>query len=153
MIEVVGEKELPRILDFGIATAVIADTERENSLEGGRKDKKGVVGSPYYMPPEQFQGVEMGFYTDLYSLGVIIYECLTGQKPYTGKTPKEVYKKIKQGAPVPVRRGGSSSGRRGRLSLTPGGRECSMGDSSSRASSDAGCETSRSSPDGVLEVE
>ena len=102
MIEVVGEKELPRILDFGIATAVIADTELENSLEGGLKDKKGFVGSPYYMPPEQFQGVEMGFYTDLYSLGVIIYECLTGQKPYTGKTPKEVYRKIKQGAPVPV---------------------------------------------------
>ena len=102
MIEVVGEKELPRILDFGIATAVIADTELENSLEGGLKDKKGFVGSPYYMPPEQFQGVEMGFYTDLYSLGVIIYECLTGQKPYTGKTPKEVYKKIKHGPPVPV---------------------------------------------------
>ena len=102
MIEVVGEKELPRILDFGIATAVIADTELESSLEGGLKDKKGFVGSPYYMPPEQFQGVEMGFYTDLYSLGVIIYECLTGQKPYTGKTPKEVYKKIKHGPPVPV---------------------------------------------------
>ena len=102
MIEVVGEKEIPRILDFGIATAVIADTELDNSLEGGLKDKKGFVGSPYYMPPEQFQGVEMGFYTDLYSLGVILYECLTGQKPYTGKTAKEVYKKIKQGPPVPA---------------------------------------------------
>ena len=102
MIEVVGEKEIPRILDFGIATAVIADTKLESSLEGGLKDKKGFVGSPYYMPPEQFKGVEMGFYTDLYSLGVITYECLTGQKPYTGKTPKEVYQKIKQGPPVPV---------------------------------------------------
>ncbi len=102
MIEVVGEKELPRILDFGIATAVIADTELDNSLEGGLKDKKGFVGSPYYMPPEQFQGVEMGFYTDLYSLGVILYECLTGQKPYTGRTAKEVYKKIKQGPPTPI---------------------------------------------------
>ena len=102
MIEVVGEKELPRILDFGIATAVIADTELDNSLEGGLKDKKGFVGSPYYMPPEQFQGVEMGFYTDLYSLGVILYECLTGQKPYTGRTAKEVYKKIKHGPPTPI---------------------------------------------------
>ena len=102
MIEVVGEKELPRILDFGIATAVIADTALDNSLEGGLKDKKGFVGSPYYMPPEQFQGVEMGFYTDLYSLGVILYECLTGQKPYTGRTAKEVYKKIKQGPPTPI---------------------------------------------------
>lgn len=102
MVELVGEKEIPRILDFGIATAVIADTELDNSLEGGLKDKKGFVGSPYYMPPEQFQGVEMGFYTDLYSLGVIIYECLTGHKPYTGKTAKEVYKKIKQGPPTPV---------------------------------------------------
>ena len=102
MIEVVGEKELPRILDFGIATAVISDTELDNSLEGGLKDKKGFVGSPYYMPPEQFQGVEMGFYTDLYSLGVILYECLTGQKPYTGRTAKEVYKKIKHGPPTPI---------------------------------------------------
>ena len=102
MIEVVGKKEIPRILDFGIATAVISDTALNNSLEGGLKDKKGFVGSPYYMPPEQFQGVEMGFYTDLYSLGVILYECLTGQKPYTGKTPKEVYKNIKLGPPVPV---------------------------------------------------
>ena len=102
MIEVVGEKELPRILDFGIATAVVADTELDNSLEGGLKNKKGFVGSPYYMPPEQFQGVEMGFYTDLYSLGVILYECLTGQKPYTGKTAKEVYKKIKHGPPTPI---------------------------------------------------
>jgi serine/threonine-protein kinase len=102
MVEVVGEKEIPRILDFGIATAVISDTKLDNSLEGGLKGKKGFVGSPYYMPPEQFQGVEMGFYTDLYSLGVIIYECLTGQKPYTGRTAKEVYKKIKQGPPIPV---------------------------------------------------
>ena len=102
MVEVVGEKELPRILDFGIATAVISDTELDNSLEGGLKDKKGFVGSPYYMPPEQFQGVEMGFYTDLYSLGVILYECLTGQKPYTGRTAKEVYKKIKHGPPTPI---------------------------------------------------
>ncbi|MCH2586219.1 MAG: protein kinase, partial [Planctomycetes bacterium] len=102
MIEVVGEKELPRILDFGIATAVIADTELDNSLEGGLKDKKGFVGSPYYMPPEQFQAVDMGFYTDLYSLGEILYECLTGQKPYTGRTAKEVYKKIKQGPPTPI---------------------------------------------------
>ena len=102
IVEVVGEKEIPRILDFGIATAVISDTELDNSLEGGLKGKKGFVGSPYYMPPEQFQGVEMGFYTDLYSLGVIIYECLTGQRPYTGKTAKEVYKKIKQGSPIPV---------------------------------------------------
>ncbi len=102
MIEVVGEKELPRILDFGIATAVISDTELDNSLEGGLKDKKGFVGSPYYMPPEQFQGVEMGFYTDLYSVGVILYECLTGQKPYTGRTAKEVYKKIKHGPPTPI---------------------------------------------------
>ncbi|MCH2367081.1 MAG: serine/threonine protein kinase, partial [Planctomycetes bacterium] len=102
IVEGVGEKEIPRILDFGIATAVISDTELDNSLEGGLKGKKGFVGSPYYMPPEQFQGVEMGFYTDLYSLGVIIYECLTGQRPYTGKTAKEVYKKIKQGSPIPV---------------------------------------------------
>jgi serine/threonine protein kinase len=38
------------------------------------------------MPPEQFLGEEIGFYTDLYSVGVILYECITGQKPYPGGT-------------------------------------------------------------------
>jgi serine/threonine protein kinase len=88
MVEDRGEGETIRILDFGIATAL------QSTDQNGR-----IVGSPLYMPPEQYVGHDIGFYTDLYSVGVILYECLSGQRPYTGKTPKEIFNKMKSGPP------------------------------------------------------
>ena len=44
-----------------------------------------VLGSPYYISPEQSQGQRVDARTDLYSLGVMFYEMLTGQRPYSGK--------------------------------------------------------------------
>lgn len=94
MVQVRQGKETVRVLDFGIATAI--------GPEVASGKERGFAGSPYYMPPEQFLGTDMSFYTDLYSVGVILYECLTGRKPYTGNTPQEVYNSIKSGPPVPV---------------------------------------------------
>jgi hypothetical protein len=90
MVESQGGKETVRVLDFGIATAVIAQGEK----------RKGFAGSPHYMPPEQFLGEEVGFATDLYSVGVILYECVTGQKPYPGSSPREVFNNLKSRPPV-----------------------------------------------------
>ena len=89
MVEDQGGKETVRVLDFGIATAVAT------------KGQKGLVGSPPYMPPEQFLGTEIGFYTDLYSVGVVLYECITGQKPYPGTSPQEVFKSLKTRSVTP----------------------------------------------------
>jgi len=105
MVEPDGDKpDQVRVLDFGIATAIDTDSSEssEEKNEDGTKKKKGFAGSPYYMPPEQFRSREMGFYTDLYSVGVILYECITGQKPYVGATPQEIYNNIKKGPPVPI---------------------------------------------------
>jgi hypothetical protein len=92
MIQEENGKETARVLDFGIATALGKEPA----------EQKGFAGSPYYMPPEQFLGTEMGFYTDLYAVGVILYECITGQKPYRGSTPQEIYNNIKRSPPQPV---------------------------------------------------
>ena len=70
------------LIDFGLA----------RTLEGGaHSTRTGVLrGSPYYMSPEQALGEELDARSDLYSLGVIYYEMLTGKKPFTGGSAMEV---------------------------------------------------------------
>jgi DNA-binding NarL/FixJ family response regulator len=70
------------LIDFGLAKAISNAT---------RSTAAGVLrGSPYYMSPEQAQGEELDGRSDLYSLGVIFFEMLTGTKPYLGATAVEV---------------------------------------------------------------
>jgi tetratricopeptide (TPR) repeat protein len=88
MVESEGGRETVRVLDFGIATAITGS---------GQSGEQGFAGSPYYMPPEQFMNQDLGFYTDTYALGVILYECVTGVKPYGGSTPQEVFQNLKRG--------------------------------------------------------
>src|SRR5579872_5227489 len=70
------------LIDFGLA---------RNVAGGLQSTRKGVLrGSPYYMSPEQALGEELDARTDLYSLGIILCEMLTGRKPYTGGSAIEV---------------------------------------------------------------
>lgn len=69
------------LIDFGLA----------RNLHSINSTRKGVLrGSPYYMSPEQALGEELDPRTDLYSLGIIFYEMLTGRKPYTGTSAIDV---------------------------------------------------------------
>jgi serine/threonine protein kinase len=70
------------LIDFGLA----------RSLDGNTiSTQTGVLlGSPYYMSPEQALGEPLDARSDFYSLGIICYELLTGQKPYIGATAMEV---------------------------------------------------------------
>jgi DNA-binding response OmpR family regulator len=76
------ESDEVALIDFGLA----------RTLDGGaRSTRTGVLrGSPYYMSPEQAMGEELDARSDLYSLGVMYHEMLTGKKPFTGGTAIEV---------------------------------------------------------------
>ena len=71
----------PFIADFGVARL----TESTGSLTGS-----GVIGTPAYMSPEQAQGSPIDSRSDIYGLGVIVYQMLSGQQPYNADTPMGV---------------------------------------------------------------
>ncbi|MDP2778764.1 MAG: serine/threonine-protein kinase, partial [Anaerolineales bacterium] len=71
----------PFISDFGVAKLI----EASGGLTGS-----GVIGTPAYMSPEQVQGGEIDGRSDVYGLGVIVYQMLSGQQPYSADTPMGV---------------------------------------------------------------
>ncbi len=72
------EDNAPVLIDFGLARRSLDEV----SMTGAGQ----VLGSPYYISPEQAQGHRVDARTDLYSLGVMFYEMLTGRKPYLGRS-------------------------------------------------------------------
>ena len=82
-----------KVADFGIAKA-------ENSTD--LTAAGGVLGTPDYMSPEQAQGVELDGRSDLFSLACIVYECLSGEKPFQANTLTALLLKIVNDEPPPI---------------------------------------------------
>jgi eukaryotic-like serine/threonine-protein kinase len=89
----------PVVADFGIALAVSA-------AAGGRMTETGLsLGTPHYMSPEQATAErEISARSDIYSLGCVLYEMLTGNPPHTGATAQQIIMKIVTEEAVPVTR-------------------------------------------------
>lgn len=84
LIERAGERDVVKLVDFGIAARTESgDREKEQKLT----QQGMVLGTPPYMSPEQFTGKALDARSDVYSLGVMAYEMLTGQLPFQADTP------------------------------------------------------------------
>jgi len=80
-----------KITDFGIARIELSDLTQAGTL----------MGSPAYMSPEQFLGEPVDLRTDIYSVGVILYQMLTGRRPYEGGLATIMHKALHTEPPIP----------------------------------------------------
>jgi WD40 repeat protein/tRNA A-37 threonylcarbamoyl transferase component Bud32 len=89
---------MPKVADFGLAKLL--------NIESGLTRTDAVLGSPSYMAPEQAEGKtkEVGPAADVYALGAILYELLTGRPPFRGATALETLAQVKSAEPVPPSR-------------------------------------------------
>jgi serine/threonine-protein kinase len=74
-----------KLMDFGIAQIV----DKERMTVTGQ-----LLGSPAYMAPEHVEGGQLDFRTDVFAVGILLYQLATGQLPFSGKNPHEVLKRI-----------------------------------------------------------
>ena len=86
------------LIDFGIALLVDASSSSASPTAG----KSGLVGSPSYMAPEHLKGGPANPVTDLYSLGVMLYELLVGRRPFEAEGMSELIHKIVYASPPPL---------------------------------------------------
>ena len=88
-----------KLLDFGVATSMNESGEEELTKAGMS------IGTPSYMPPEQFNDAKnVDNRADIYSLGVLFYEMVTGKKPFQGGFTNEVFVRIEKGKYIPPRK-------------------------------------------------
>lgn len=90
----ITEDGKPKLADFGLARFLDNDSDLTRSI--------AVLGTPAYLAPELAGGQvrEATIRADVYSLGVILFECLTGRRPFSGETPLEILRSV-QDAPTP----------------------------------------------------
>jgi eukaryotic-like serine/threonine-protein kinase len=97
-----------KVLDFGIAKLaeqeVPVTTPRDEALLLVETNLGSILGTVRYMSPEQACGAQVDKSTDIWSLGVVLYEMVTGHAPFTGDTPQDVMSAILEREPPPLTR-------------------------------------------------
>jgi eukaryotic-like serine/threonine-protein kinase len=98
---------LVKVLDFGLAKLTekqltTTDAEATTTIAGTEIDPGTVMGTAQYMSPEQARGQTVDARTDIFSLGLVLYEMITGKRPFEGATPTDVIVSILTRDPTPA---------------------------------------------------
>ncbi len=101
----IGPDGLPRLLDFGVARRLIPPSDiGAQTTATAMTNPDTPAGTPAYMSPEQIDGHTVDGRADLFALGCVLYECLTGRRAFAGPTPYSVYHEVLHGTPSPPSR-------------------------------------------------
>jgi len=93
-----------KIVDFGIARFTDDSVGKSLGASTGSTRPGTILGTARYMSPEQARGLPVDGRSDIFSLGVVLYEMLTGAAPFTGSTPSDVLAAILTNDPAPISR-------------------------------------------------
>src|SRR5262245_26600703 len=100
--------EIVKVVDFGLAKLTLPDAEARGGdlsrLAGGRSAPGVIFGTLNYMSPEQARGSDVDQRSDLFCLGIVLYELIAGRSPFTGDTPADVIAAILEKQPPPLAR-------------------------------------------------
>ncbi len=100
-----NERGQVKVLDFGLAKRMPQGTQRPDVTQDLQQTQQGqVLGTPNYMSPEQALGKELDHRTDIFSIGVVLYELTTGQRPFTGTNFAEIVNNIVHSQPTAIAR-------------------------------------------------
>ncbi len=98
---------LVKVLDFGLAKLIELDGDANPGAPSGslvRTNLGLVMGTPHYMSPEQARGQEVDARTDIFSIGVVLFEMIAGRLPFEGATTSDVIAAILMSEPLPLSR-------------------------------------------------
>lgn len=98
MIEIIDGQEVVKVLDFGIAK--LKDSQQQNQIT----KTDSVLGTPHYMSPEQCSGGSIDYLSDIYSLGIILYEMLSGHVPFQATSAPAVIVQHVTKDPTPLKK-------------------------------------------------
>ncbi len=96
---------LAKVLDFGVAKLTEAPPtmiEAHPSIANESSTKSGIMGTPQYMSPEQALGQKVDTRTDIFSLGIVLYEMITGTMPFGGESMDDVIAALLRSRPLPL---------------------------------------------------